>query len=127
MKLLTREQFLNPTELKTKEVPTPELGEDTGVLIRELGSDGRIVLLREFGETVNLEGPEALELRAKMLRLSLIDESGELMCPNAEDLDLILRKDMDLLIRLGDEALALSGIGGDDEDEDTAKNFEGED
>lgn len=126
MKILTREEFLNPTELKTKEVPTPELGEGTGVRLRELGADGRMALLSEYGEGVELDGPKAVDLRAKILLHSVIGEDGELLCRDDGDLKRILKHDLDLIVRLGDVAMELSGIGPADEDEaeDAVKNSE---
>lgn len=128
MKILNREEFLNPRELKTKAVPTPELGDDCGVLIRELGADGKIACAREFGDAVDLDGPKAVELRALVLRLSLVDEEGGLLCCEDGDLDRILGKNFDLVVRLGDEAMELSGfIGGDETVEDAVKNSESKD
>ncbi len=119
MKILTREEFLNPTDLKTHEEPTPELGADTGVVLRELGSNDRMALLADYGEGVKLKGSEGLVFLGKLLAMSLVGPDGELLCTEDGDELKITGHNLELVRRLGEEALSVSGIGVDeDEDED---------
>ena len=111
MKLLTREELLNPTELKTEKVQTPELGEDTGVILRELGAYERSKLNDEFGDDVNLSGTRAMLFLGRLLAGSIIGEDGELLCTEDGDVVKLLGHNPDLIKRLGDIAMPLSGIG----------------
>lgn len=124
MTALTKEEFLANRELKRKHVPVPELGEDKYVILQELGAKPRIELIKKFGDDVEaatIEGPEALQLFVSLLAASLIEENGDLMCDGEADVNRLAGKLPDLLIRLGREALTLSGMSGEDLKE-TEKN-----
>ena len=118
MKILTREEFHNPTDLKTKEVPTPELGEDTGVILRSLGANDRMKLLTKFGEGVKLTGEKGLQFIGKLLAGMLIGPDGELLCIDEADVLRVTDHDLELVKRLGEEAMTLTGIGVDEDDDD---------
>lgn len=124
MTALTKQEFLSNKELKRKYVSVPELGKDKEVILQELGAQPRIDLLKKFGDEVEaatIEGPEALQLFVSLLAASLIEENGDLMCDTEADLNRLAGKLPDLLIRLGREALTLSGMSGEDLKE-TEKN-----
>ncbi len=118
MKILTREEFRNPTELKTVEVPTPELGKDTGVILRALGANARMRLLTQFGEGVKLTGEKGLQFIGKLLAGMLVGPDGELLCIDEDDVLRVTDHDLELVKRLGEKAMNLTGIGVDEDKDD---------
>lgn len=125
MRLLNRDEFLNPTELPTKDVPTPELGEDSGVRMRVIGAAARYRLRAMFGDDVEVEDDVAMRFYATLLAETVIGEDGEKLCRDDADIMALCDHDPDLLARLGEEASKLSKIGVTEEEvEEAEKNSE---
>jgi hypothetical protein len=116
MRFLTRDEIANPTELKVIDVPTPELGEDFGVRLMEMGSAARFRLRNLFGDEVTDE--DVIRFYAELLCESLVDEDRKRLFTDPGDVKAFCERDSAFIMRLGEEASQLSGIGaGDIEDE----------
>lgn len=116
MRFLTRDEIIDPTELKVIEVETPELGEGVGVRMRELGAASRYRMLSSLGDTEPI-----LRFYSVILAESLIDENGERFCTG--DAEAICERSVDLVLRLGKLAAELSSIDISKNDiEDDIKN-----
>jgi len=74
MTYLTKEDLLT-LELKREEVYLSEL--DKTVIVQEMSADDRDVLeLSMFEHSTDKEGPDLVNMRAKMIALCCIDEEG---------------------------------------------------
>lgn len=87
MKLLNRNDILNPRDLPFQDVPLPELGPEVGVRVRTLTSEQ----LEEYQNTIlNARSGKAgkrVDLRgstARLLVLCVVDETGEPLFTEAD-------------------------------------------
>lgn len=124
MRILTREELLNPTKLKTERVETPELGEGTGVILTELSAFDRMKLSEKYGDEVKLAGSRALLFLGGLLRMAIVGENGKPICTEEGDIEKLLHHNIGLLKRLGEIAMPLSGIGVTEKDDDDEEQEE---
>lgn len=107
---ITREQFLQASDLKTETVEVPELGGE--VIVSELSGADR----NEWSELINpndSENPEDLDAMystAALIAYSVVNENGERMFTN-EDIPTLCKKSFAVLTKVGAVALRVNGIG----------------
>ena len=121
MRFLTAEEIANPTELTVIEVPTPELGEETGVRMMEPGAMARARISNQFGEE-GVQGEKVLLFYAELLCETLVDEERNRMFTTADDVKAFCERDYGFLFRLGEEASKLARYSGDESNDDELKN-----
>ncbi len=121
MALLTRDQILAAEDLKRETIDVPEWGGD--VIVRSLTGAERDAfedsVVRQRGKTRELNLRNA---RARLVSLSLIDESGTRLFSDG-DVEALGRKSAAALDRVFAAAQRLSGLTENDIDE-LAKNSE---
>lgn len=119
MSILSREQILQASDIKTEMVSVPEWGGD--VLVRGLTGDERdafeaSILVRKGRRRET----DLTHLRAKLVVRACVDERGERIFKD-DDAPRLARKSAAAIERIYDVAARLSGLG-DDDMEELAKN-----
>ena len=113
--ILTREQILSASDIKTEVVPVPEWGGD--VMIRGLTGADRdsyeqdITTIKGKNTRVNW-----INARAKFVALSIVDESGQRIFEDT-DIKALGNKSAAALDRVFQAAQKLSGLTDEDVDE----------
>ena len=119
MKFLTKEEILGIADIKTEPVEVPEWG--GCVLVRGLTGTGRDQYeqdqIERKGKKVDVNLSNA---RAKLIALTVVDESGKLMF-NDKDVHALGRKSAAAMERVYNKAMQLSGLNASDI-EDLSKN-----
>lgn len=118
-KYLSREEILAAQDLRTDEVETPEWAEGGTVLIRELSAaevdqlgfdvakeDGSVDLRRARG------------MRFRLVAWGVIDEDGNNLF-SVKDAKALGKKSRIVIDRIAEAVMKLSGLGDEDDDEET--------
>lgn len=113
MTLLSKEDILNPSLLKTLELDVPELG---GIVrIREMTGaerDGLESYVLQHRENSAFEN-----IRARVVALSVIDEQGNLLFPTPEDVEALGKTGWRALERIRKASDSLNAITKEDIEE----------
>lgn len=126
MALLKRDDVKQAAEkkrgFKTLRVPVPEIEEDGEFLIRELTSEEA----ESFGfSMMNADGKTDVRLakgkRVEIVRYAVVDEDGARMF-GKDDVKWLSELSNEVIQRVSDAVLVLSGLAKDDEPEDASKN-----
>ena len=120
MKLLTRDDIINATDLKTEEVPVPEWGGK--VLVKTLNGTERD---RFEASITSAKGKKVVmntaNIRARLVAMTVVDENGKPLFKQA-DIEALGAKSASGLDRVFSVALRLAGMKEEDIDELT-ENF----
>lgn len=117
MPALNRDALLSMTTLRTVSVPIPELGPDA-MILRELTGRDLVALQQRTGKGLDdlrggVDFNGALDILAWLLRLSWIDDDGNLVMGD-QDVDLIINMPvsamMTLVNRVTDPLMQLNGL-----------------
>lgn len=126
MALLKREDVKEAAEkkrgFKTERIAVPEIGEDAELLVRELTSDEA----ERFGfSMMNADGKTDVRLakgkRAEIVQFAAIDEDGNRLF-SKDDQKWLSELSNEVIQRVSDAVLVLSGLAKEDEPEQEAKN-----
>jgi hypothetical protein len=118
MGLLNRDQFLAVDSRKTEVVDVPELGEGAQIKIRSwsVGQANKFAKLLHEAEGQNI-ALTVLDLRAKVVALSVVDEANALMFTE-EDVPALEEMSPAAIDRIQSAAMKLNGFGRTTEEED---------
>jgi len=109
MPAIGAKQFLEPRELKRRNVPLSNWGhgEDDYLVMLALSARSLLDLQAKHGDKANVE---KIEVMADFLGASLIDEDGKLLFASDQAREAILGKGLPFLRFLFDQLMDLSGI-----------------
>lgn len=107
MKILGRAELdARQGDIPTTDVLIPEWGEDVGVRVRGLSQAQR----SEWNSyLLDKDGPDAVSL---LVVLGAIDENGNQLYKQVQDVDAVLPLRADVVDRIADAVGSLSGLGG---------------
>jgi hypothetical protein len=81
MRFLTRDELNNPTDLETLDLPLPELGNDVGIRLLELGAAPRARVV----EMLSDDDCKMFDVYAVLLEESMIGEDGKKLCGSSDE------------------------------------------
>lgn len=120
--ILTKDQILEASDLKTEEVPVAEWG--GSVIVRTMTGADRDAF-EDSLITKDAEGnrkPNMVNMRAKLVALTVVDEAGARMF-DVSDVERLALKSASALERVFDAAQRINGLGAKAQ-EDAVKNSE---
>lgn len=120
--LLGREAILAATDLTTEDIAVPEWGGT--VRVKMLMADERTafekacqVKKRGPNNTITVEPNDKINVRAVLVAKVIVDETGAVLFPDANDVVLLGRKSSAALERVFEVACRMNGIGERDVEE----------
>lgn len=125
LRLFTRaEDILATTDIVREEVPTPEWGEGTGVLVQSMSATqrlayeqaGRVAIRDRAGRLDRFEIDESWDGRVALVVCSVVDEQGEPVF-SRDHVERLAAKNAAPLDRIADVARRLSRLRPEDRDE----------
>lgn len=116
MAVLTRDAILKAKDMKTEVVSVPEWGGD--VIVATITGEARDQMEnRIWGERVNPDDRRINNVRAKVVAACVVDEKGNRLFPNDDDVERLGKKSGKALDRVFTVARRLNGIGTKDIEE----------
>ena len=122
LRLLTASDILSADDIVREEVPTPEWGEGTGVLVQSMTANQRYAFQQAGMERHTEKGVPTYEVRedwnstVALVVCSVVDASGEPMF-SARDIDRLAEKNSAPIDRIADVARRLSRLRAEDREE----------
>jgi len=110
MGILTKEQFFEPKEQKTKKVMMPEWSKEAYILVRDLDAYA-LVRINANGGGKDIE-KNPFGYLCDVVYYGWVDEKGNRVCNSKKDLNKITEKGFAVLQRVSDAILILSGMAG---------------
>lgn len=128
LRLLTAKDIIEAQDLDREEVPTPEWGEGTGVLVQAMTAaqrlaweqTGRVNVLDAQGNVTRYAPNPNWDNRTALVICTTVDAEGEPLF-TVDDLDRLQRKSAAPIDRIADVARRLSRIRPEDASEGTAR------
>lgn len=128
LRLLTAKDILEAEDLDREEVPTPEWGEGTGVLVQAMTAaqrlaweqTGRINVVDAEGNVTRYAPNPNWDNRTALVICSVVDDKGEPVF-TVDDLDRLQAKSAAPIDRIADVARRLSRIRPEDASKGTAR------
>ena len=121
MASLNRTEFFKPKELKREKYPMPEWGKDRYIWIRAMESEELIALRELHGEKIDDDDTgKAIDFLCNLLAVVVINDEGDRIFSDEGDVKALRKKGHQLLQKMGEAAIAISGLN-----ENPEKNLEG--
>lgn len=110
MRTLTRQEIIDIKDIHTRAVAVPEWGDDVGVIVKVMTGADRNAFDQSIIKIVNGERiPNLDNLRLKLVALTVVDESGNVLFGQDEISDLA-KKNSAAIERLFKVAQELNGL-----------------